>query len=93
MKDLLAHLDLLVLLEEEDHQDLLARSVSLVFPDPLAHQDHLERKETLERSEDQVQLDVTVFKDLLVYLDPQETLVLVEMTETRENKVLPELVV
>lgn len=93
MKDLPAHLDLLVLLEEEDHQDLLARSVSLVSLDPLAHQDHLERKETLERSEDQVQLDVTVFKDLLVYLDPQETLVLVEMTETRENKVLPELVV
>lgn len=93
MKDLLVHLDLLVLVEEEDHQDLLARSVNLVSLDPLAHQDHLERKETLERSEDQVQLDVMVFKDLLVYLDLQETLVPVEMTETRENKVLLELVV
>lgn len=77
----------MVLLEDEDHQDLPVKSDNLVSPDPLAHLDLLEKKETWERSEDLVQLDVMVFKDLLVCPDLPVTLVPAEKMETRENVV------
>jgi len=87
VKVLQAHLDLLVLLEDEDHQDLPVKSDNLVSPDPLAHLDLLEKKETWERSEDLVQLDVMVFKDPLVCPDLPVTLDPEEKMETRENVV------
>jgi len=92
-KDLPAHLDLAVQLEDEDHQDPLVKSASLVSPDPVDLLALLERKETSEKSGDLVHLDEMVFKDLPVYLDLLATPVLAEKMEIRENVVHLDLVV
>lgn len=85
MKDLMAHLALLVLLVSEV---LLVQPDLRVSPDVLAPRDLqalTERKVDRERKDLKAQLEETVFRDLWVCQDLADLLGHQERTETREN--------